>query len=48
MHKPESVLENETHEILYDFVTQADHLIQAKNQNLMIVKKRKKRKKSAE
>ena len=27
MHKPESVLENEMHKILWDFETQTDHLI---------------------
>ena len=27
LHKPESVLEKETHKILWDFVIQMDHLI---------------------
>ena len=27
MHKPESVLENETHKTLYDFEMQTDHPI---------------------
>ena len=30
MHKPESVLENETHKILWDFIIQADPLIKTK------------------
>ena len=29
MYKPEAVLENETHKILWDFETQTDHLILA-------------------
>ena len=29
MHKPESVLENETHKILWDFQIQTDHPISA-------------------
>ena len=27
MHNPESLLENETHKVLWDFETQTDHLI---------------------
>ena len=30
MHKPESVLENKTHKILWDFEVQTDHLIPAR------------------
>ena len=30
MHKPESVLENETHKILGDFDIKTDHLIQVR------------------
>ena len=30
MHKPESVFENETREILLDFVIQTDHSLQAR------------------
>ena len=37
MHKPETVLENETLKILWDFKIQTDHVIQAKRPNLVIV-----------
>ena len=30
MHKPESVLENKTHKLLWDFEIQTDHLISAR------------------
>ena len=30
MHKPKSVLENETHKILWNFEIQTDHLISAR------------------
>ena len=40
MHKPESVLENETHKILCDFEIQTDHLIPARRPDLTIVKKK--------
>ena len=40
MHNPESVLENETHRILWDFVIQTDHLISARRPDLVIVNKR--------
>ena len=43
MHKPESVLENETHEILWDFEIQTDHLISARRTDLR--KRKRKRKK---
>ena len=36
MHKPESVLEKETHKILRDFEIQTDHQIQAKRPDLII------------
>ena len=45
MHNPESVLENETQEILWDFEIQTDHLISARQADLVIVKKKKKKKK---
>ena len=32
MHNPESVQENEMHELLWDFEIQIDQLISAKNQ----------------
>ena len=41
MHKPESVLENEMHKILWDFEIQIDHLILARRPDLVIVKKKK-------
>ena len=40
MHKPESILENETHKILKDFEIQIDHLIPARRPILAIVKKK--------
>ena len=30
MHNPESILENETHKILWDFEIQMDYLIQSR------------------
>ena len=39
MHKPKSVLENETREIHWDFEIQTDHLIPARRSNLMIINK---------
>ena len=44
MHNPESVLENETRRLLWDFEIQMDHLISARRPNrVIIIKKRKKR-----
>ena len=40
MHNPESVQENETHQILWDFEIQTDHLISARQPDLVIIKKR--------
>ena len=40
MHNPESVLENETHKILLDFVIQTDHKISARRPDLVIVNKK--------
>ena len=42
MHKPESVLKNETHKLLLDFEIQTDHQILARRPDLMIqqIKKR--------
>ena len=39
MHNQESVLENETHKLLWDFEIQTDHLISARLPDLVIVKK---------
>ena len=36
MHKPESVLENETLKILWDFEKQTDHLIQTRRPNRVL------------
>ena len=41
MHQPESVLENETQKILSGFQIQADHLISARQPDLVIVNKKK-------
>ena len=41
MHKPESVLQNEMHNILYGFKIQTDHWIQSKSQNLIFIDKKK-------
>ena len=41
MHNPESVLENETHKLLWDFEIQTDHQISARRQDLIIIKKKK-------
>ena len=40
MHKPESVLENETHKILKDFEIQMNHLIMARRPDQAIVNKK--------
>ena len=45
MHQPESVLENETYKILWDFEIQTDHLISTRRPYLVIVNKKKKKKK---
>ena len=41
IHNPESILENETHEILCDFEIQTDHLILARRLNRALVNKKK-------
>ena len=41
MHTPASVLENETHKLLWDFEKQTDHKFSAKQSDLMIVNKKK-------
>ena len=40
MHNPASVLENNTHEHLWDFDIQTDHIISARRQDLKIIKKK--------
>ncbi len=41
MHNPESVPENETHKLLWDFDIQTDHLISARRPDLIIINKKK-------
>ena len=41
-HKPESVLENEVHKILWDFEIQTDHLIPARRPDLVVINKKQK------
>ena len=40
MHKPESVLENETHKILWDFEIKTDHLIPARRPDLVLINRK--------
>ena len=40
MHNPESVLENETHKLLWDFEIQTNHQIFARRPDLIIIKKK--------
>ena len=40
MPKPESVLENETHKILWDFEIKTDHLIPARRPDLVLIDKK--------
>ena len=39
-HNPESVLENETHKLLLDFEIQTDHLILARQPDVIIINKK--------
>ena len=41
MHNLESVLENETHKLLWDFQFQADQLISTRRPDLVIINKKK-------
>ena len=41
MHNPASVLENNTHKLLWDFNILTDHLITARRPDLIINKKKK-------
>ena len=45
MHNPAPVIENDTHELLWDFDVQTDHLISARRPDLIIISKKKKKKK---
>ncbi len=40
LHNPESIQENETHKLLWDFEIQTDHLISTRRPDLIIVNKR--------
>ena len=40
MHNPESITENETHKILWDFEIQMDHLISTRRTELVLKKER--------
>ena len=40
MHNPESILENEMYQILWDFEIQTDHLISTRQPDLVIVNKK--------
>ena len=41
LHQPESVLENETHKILWNFEIQMDHPISSKRPGLVLINKKK-------
>ena len=41
MHNPESILENETHKLPWNFEIQMNHLISARRPDLVIVNKKK-------
>ena len=43
MHKPESILENEMHEIPWDFEIQTDHPIQTRRPDLVLINKKEKK-----
>ena len=44
MHNPASLLENDTHKLLWDVDIQMDRLISARRPDLVIIKKKKKKK----
>ena len=45
MHKPESILKNETDKLPWNFEIQTDHLIPARKPDFVIVNKKEKKKK---
>ena len=47
MHRPEAVLENDTHRLLWDFDVQTNHLISARRPDLIIISKEKKKREFA-
>ena len=40
IHNPESVIENDTHKLLWDFDIQTDHLISARRPDFIIINKK--------
>ena len=44
MHNPESVLENKSHKLLWDFEKQTDYLISARRSDFVIINKKKNKK----
>ena len=44
MHNPTSILEDDTHKLLWDFDIHTDHLISLRRPDLMIIQKKKKKK----
>ena len=40
MHNPATVLENDTHKLLWDFDKQTDHLISARRPDLIVINKK--------
>ena len=40
MHNPASILENDTHKLLWDFDIQTDHLISARRSDLLVINKK--------
>ena len=43
MHNPASILENDTHKLLWNFNIQTDHLTPARSPDLIIINNKKKR-----
>ena len=41
MHKSESILENESHKIIWDFEIQTDHIILTRKPHLVLIDKKK-------
>ena len=48
MHKPNTAVENEAHNILWEFEITADHLIPTKRPEIIIINKKKKKEKKRE
>ena len=48
MHNPASVLENDSHKLLWDFDIHTDHLISVRRPDLIKIKKKKKKKEKKE